>query len=199
MLTLTIKLNERENHSFLQHLTTEFKSCVMRAQLSLTRPSRLGRGCEKSCSANVKTIDKSAGRSDMIAALLAGQAIANSNECQETSVFQSTVLLQQQLGWFRGQQRLLTCRHQLGCERVRVLWMDGAAHALGLHAYMHDFGVSLLLVIESDSTSAKPLARRRALVKQRHAQTRYSWIHDMVAANNFVIKKYRQRTTSVTR
>ena len=47
-------------------------------------------------------------------------------------------------------------------------WMHGAAHALGLRAYMHDFGISLLLVIESDSTSAKPFARRRALAKQRH-------------------------------
>ena len=67
--------------------------------------------------------------------------------------------------------------------------VHGAAHGLGLQAYLHDLGINLPLVIESDSTSAKSFASRRGLGNQRHVQTRYLWIQDRVAANNFVIKK----------
>ena len=46
-----------------------------------------------------------------------------------------------------------------------------------------------LLIVESDSSSAKVFASGRDLGKQRHVQTRYLWMQDMVAANSCDIKK----------
>ena len=53
---------------------------------------------------------------------------------------------------------------------------------------MRDFGIDLLLVIESDSSSAKAVASGRRLGKQRHVQTLHLF-PDMFAAHSFVIKK----------
>ena len=88
-----------------------------------------------------------------------------------------------QLVWFRGLDGLNVSE----CEFYALV--EGAAHGLGLQAYMHDLGIDLLLIIKSDSSNAKAFACPRGLGKQRHAQTRYLWISDTVTANSFVIKK----------
>ena len=65
--------------------------------------------------------------------------------------------------------------------------VHGAAHGLGLQAYMRDFGIDFFLIIEPDSSSAEAFASRRGLGQQRHVQTSYLWIQDMVATNSFVV------------
>ena len=47
----------------------------------------------------------------------------------------------------------------------------------------------LLVVVESDSNSAKSLATRLGLGKQRHVQTRYLWLQERVAAHDLIISK----------
>ena len=53
----------------------------------------------------------------------------------------------------------------------------------------HSLGIDLDLKFESDSSSAKSFANRKGLGKQRHVQTRFLWIQDMVAARVFKITK----------
>ena len=67
--------------------------------------------------------------------------------------------------------------------------VHGAAHGLGLQAYLRDIGIDLPLIVDSDSSSARSFASRRGLGKQRHVQTRYLWIQDRVAAKSFEIQK----------
>jgi len=67
--------------------------------------------------------------------------------------------------------------------------VHGAAHGLGMQAFLRDIGIDIPLVVESDSTSAKSFASRKGLGKQRHVQTRYLWIQDRVAAKSFEIRK----------
>ena len=64
-----------------------------------------------------------------------------------------------------------------------------AVHGLGLQSYLEDWGISLDLVIESDSTSAKSFASRQGLGKQRHVQTQYLWVQERIARKEFVITK----------
>ena len=54
---------------------------------------------------------------------------------------------------------------------------------------MKDLGLSLDVVIQSDSSSAKSFASRRGLGKQRHVQTRFLWVQERVAAGHIKIKK----------
>lgn len=65
----------------------------------------------------------------------------------------------------------------------------GAANGLGLQAYLRDLGFDFPLVVESDSTSAGAFASRRGLGKQRHVQTRFLWVQDLVAKGDFKIRK----------
>ena len=58
-----------------------------------------------------------------------------------------------------------------------------------VQAYLRDLGIDLLFVSESDSSTGKTLVCRRGLGRQRHVQTRYLWIQDMVEANSFATKK----------
>lgn len=67
--------------------------------------------------------------------------------------------------------------------------VHGAANGLGLQAYLRDLGIELPLVVESDSSSARAFSSRRGLGKQRHVQTRYLWIQDRVAKNDFSVVK----------
>ena len=57
----------------------------------------------------------------------------------------------------------------------------GAAHGLGLKAYLMDLGFDLNLTVLSDSSSALAFGSRRGLGKQRHVQTRYLWLQERVA------------------
>ena len=73
------------------------------------------------------------------------------------------------------------------CEYYALV--HGAAHALGLQAYLKDLGFNFDVRIFSDSSSAKALSNRRGLGKQRHVQTRYLWLQERVALKHLEIKK----------
>ena len=64
----------------------------------------------------------------------------------------------------------------------------GAAHGLGLRSYMADLGLEMSLEILSDS-SARALASRRGLGRQRHVQTRYLWLQERLAAAHLSVQK----------
>lgn len=65
----------------------------------------------------------------------------------------------------------------------------GAAHGLGVQSYFQDIGLSLGLVVESDSSSARSFASRQGLGKQRHVQVRYLWLQQVVAGHQVAVKK----------
>ena len=65
----------------------------------------------------------------------------------------------------------------------------GGAHGLGLQSHMRDLGLEFSLTLQSDSSAAKSFASRRGLGRQRHVQTRYLWIQNMVATSAFRILK----------
>ena len=67
--------------------------------------------------------------------------------------------------------------------------VHGAAHGLGLQAYMKYFGIDLKLEVESDSSSARSFASRKGLGKQRRVQIRFLWLQDRVASNQLTVKK----------
>merc|ERR1711994_582979 len=59
--------------------------------------------------------------------------------------------------------------------------VHGSCHALGIQSYLRDLGITVDIVLESDSNAAKAFASRQGLVKQRHVQTRYLWLQNQVA------------------
>ena len=65
----------------------------------------------------------------------------------------------------------------------------GAAHGLGLKAYIADLGFEMSLQIFSDSSAAKAFASRRGLGRQRYVQTRYLWLQEQVAASHLTVQK----------
>ena len=65
----------------------------------------------------------------------------------------------------------------------------GAAHGLGVRAYMADLEFELSLQIFSDSSAAKAFAVRRGLGRQRHVQTRHLWLQERVAATHLTVQK----------
>ena len=60
----------------------------------------------------------------------------------------------------------------------------GAAHGLGLKAYMADIGFEMSLQIFSDSSA-------RGLGRQRHVQTNFLWLQERVAAAHLSVQKIR--------
>lgn len=67
--------------------------------------------------------------------------------------------------------------------------VHGTSHGLGLQAFMRDLGLVVGLVVESDSSSAKSFASRKGLGKQRHVQTHFLWLQQVVGDERVVIKK----------
>ena len=67
----------------------------------------------------------------------------------------------------------------------------GAAHGLGLKAYMADLGFEMSLQNFSDRSAARALASRRGLGRQRLVQTRYLWLQERVAAAHLTVQKVR--------
>ena len=65
----------------------------------------------------------------------------------------------------------------------------GAAHGLGLQSFLSDLNVSLSLVIESDSNSARSFSSRLGLGKQRHVMTRFLWLQDAVSTKRLEIRR----------
>ena len=67
----------------------------------------------------------------------------------------------------------------------------GAAHGLGLKAYMSDLGFEMSLKVYSDSSAAIAFASRRGLGRQRHVQTRYLWLQERVAGAHLSVQTVR--------
>lgn len=67
--------------------------------------------------------------------------------------------------------------------------VHGTSNGLGLQSFLRDVGLELGLVVESDSSSAKAFASRRGLGKQRHVQTRFLWLQQVVGDERVVIRK----------
>ena len=67
--------------------------------------------------------------------------------------------------------------------------VQGSAHGLGMQAFLRDLGLSVNIIVESDSNSAKSFASRKGLGKQRHVQTRFLWIQERIALGHFQIRK----------
>ena len=67
----------------------------------------------------------------------------------------------------------------------------GAAHGLGLKAYMADLGFEISLQIFSDSSAARAFASRRRQGRHRHVQTRFLWLQERVAAAHLTVQKVR--------
>jgi hypothetical protein len=67
--------------------------------------------------------------------------------------------------------------------------VHGAAHCLGMQAFLRDLGLRLDIVLESDSNAAGAFCSRKGLGKQRHVETRFLWIQDRVAAGHLRIVK----------
>ena len=66
---------------------------------------------------------------------------------------------------------------------------NGAAHGLGLKAYMADLGFEMSLQIFSDSSAAKAFAPRPGWGRQRHVQTCYQCLQERVAAAHLSVRK----------
>ena len=77
--------------------------------------------------------------------------------------------------------------HVSECENYALT--HGAAHGLGLKAYMADLGFEMSLQIFSDNSAAKAFASRRGLGRQRHVQTRYLWFQERVVAAHVSVQK----------
>ena len=69
--------------------------------------------------------------------------------------------------------------------------VHGGAHGLGLRSYFADMGLEMDVLIQSDSNSAKALASRRGLGKQRHVMTPYLWLQERVRCKHLRICKIR--------
>ena len=69
--------------------------------------------------------------------------------------------------------------------------VHGGAHGLGLRSYFADLGLSMEVVIQSDSNAARAFASRRGLGKQRHVMTRYLWLQERVRCKHLSITKIR--------
>ena len=52
-----------------------------------------------------------------------------------------------------------------------------------------DLGVELKIVIEVDATTGKSVATKRGLQGIRHMDTKYLWVQQRVANDEFVVKK----------
>ena len=89
-------------------------------------------------------------------------------------------------------ERPRTCTHQLASKLASVSFahkcMDHHID-LGFKHSCETFGINLPWIVESVYSSAKSFARRQGSGKQRHVQTRFLWIQDMIASNSFVIRK----------
>ena len=78
------------------------------------------------------------------------------------------------------------------CEKNALT--HGAAHGLGVKAYMADLEFELSLQIFSESSAAKAFAVRRGLGRQRHVQTRHLWLQERVAATHLTVQKFWNNT-----
>ena len=61
---------------------------------------------------------------------------------------------------------------------------------------LKDMGTSVLLEIQTDSSSAKAMCGRRGVGKVRHLQTPLLWIQDRVQRGDVIIKKIDGKTNS---
>ena len=65
--------------------------------------------------------------------------------------------------------------------------IKGGSVGLGLQSLLQDFGLSVRVVVESDSNAAKGTVNRQGLGKARHIQTRYLWIQERIARQDLKV------------
>ena len=65
--------------------------------------------------------------------------------------------------------------------------IKGGSVGLGLQSLLQDFGLSVRVVVESDSNAAKGTVNRQGLGKARHIQTRYLWIQERIARQDMKV------------
>ena len=58
--------------------------------------------------------------------------------------------------------------------------VKGSASGLGLQSMLQDWGISIRLVVLSDSSAARGFSARQGLGRMRHIQTRYLWVQERV-------------------
>ena len=59
--------------------------------------------------------------------------------------------------------------------------VKGTGNALGISGVLQDLGISLPIVLYTDSSAAKGIASRRGLGKVRHIELSELWLQDQVA------------------
>ena len=65
----------------------------------------------------------------------------------------------------------------------------GCAYTLGIQSLFRDWGIDLEIEVFSDSSSAISFAKRRALAKNRHIETRYLWLQERIALKHLKVCK----------
>ena len=65
--------------------------------------------------------------------------------------------------------------------------VKASSTGLGLQSLLGDWGISLPLVVMSDSSAARGHVSRRGLGKMRHIQTRYLWLQERVGEGHVKI------------
>ena len=76
------------------------------------------------------------------------------------------------------------------CEAEFYAAVKALAHALFIRSVLVDWGLEGSLIdLLTDSSSAKCFIERRGLGKNRHIQTKWLWIQERMAAQDFILKK----------
>eukprot|EP00971_Amphidinium_carterae_P289135 5740992-Amphidinium_carterae.1 len=75
--------------------------------------------------------------------------------------------------------------------------VKAAAVGLSAQSLMEEFGLSLALVVKSDSTAAQSLASRLGVARTKHMQSRWLWVQERVQQGHLEIK-YQPTKTNVS-
>ena len=69
--------------------------------------------------------------------------------------------------------------------------VEGASKGHGVKSLMEDLGWQVELVLKTDSSAAKGMAKRQGIGKVRHVETKYLWIQRAVRQGRIQIRKVR--------
>ena len=65
---------------------------------------------------------------------------------------------------------------------------------MGISGVLLDFGISLSIVVNTDSSAAKGIASRRGLGKVRHIEVHQLWVQEKVANGEIEVRKVDGKT-----
>ena len=86
--------------------------------------------------------------------------------------------------WSRTQPTLA----QSSCEAELVAANTGATEARFLQSLMEELGVTAKIVIETDSSSAEKVTRKRGVGRMRHLAIKELWLQDEVRSGRIEVK-----------